>query len=500
MAEKKLDVPNALHFLHKSLKERIDEFSNKCLELRKKEQEYLEKQEAKVLQKTLVKVTPSDVSEKIVHKLKEEYGYSSPAEKAKVHATAWKIHNQKKSELEKGLGGAFMSSPEKPVAPKSGVMGGEHGGALPPAAPSTPPPSPATPAGTGTVLKTELKKEHLGFEKLKNKLAHKSGVTNPAALAAKIGRDKYGKEGMAEKSAEGHKKTEKSAEASKSESSKSEPVEKAMSPIVVARMAANKAKAKKPKLQEISVSTSVAPEASAAAPAAATGGTAAAKAELPYHTFGKLTSKVQKADVTGGMLGTPSGAGNRDSGSEMVMSEKPLCKGCGHEMSKKEKLMSYTHKLCKACYGMSKAEGRMSQGERKGKEDAYTKEQDKQHRADPVINQGVLPDDASSKEVSADGSGGKITKGSLKKAGMAMTKPKLPKVSAPTMPKAPAMGAGSPQAAMGKADLKPGTMLSSGAPSVHLAAVGQPTAKPAKVQSMVEKLASKMGPKLPGKK
>lgn len=41
------------------------------------------------------------------------------------------------------------------------------------------------------------------FDKLKNKLAHRKGVTNPAGLAAYIGREKYGKAGMAKKAAAG---------------------------------------------------------------------------------------------------------------------------------------------------------------------------------------------------------------------------------------------------------------------------------------------------------
>jgi transposase-like protein len=53
----------------------------------------------------LEKVTPPDVSEKVVHKLKDEYGHDK-AGKAKAFATAWKIHNQKaakKSEPEDEL-------------------------------------------------------------------------------------------------------------------------------------------------------------------------------------------------------------------------------------------------------------------------------------------------------------------------------------------------------------------------------------------------------------
>lgn len=47
--------------------------------------------------------------------------------------------------------------------------------------------------------------DHIGFKKLKNKLAHRKGVTNPGALAAYIGRKKYGAKGMAKKAAAGRK-------------------------------------------------------------------------------------------------------------------------------------------------------------------------------------------------------------------------------------------------------------------------------------------------------
>lgn len=44
------------------------------------------------------------------------------------------------------------------------------------------------------------------FEKLKKMLSHRKGVTDPAALAASIGRKKYGEEGMEEKSIAGKRK------------------------------------------------------------------------------------------------------------------------------------------------------------------------------------------------------------------------------------------------------------------------------------------------------
>jgi hypothetical protein len=43
------------------------------------------------------------------------------------------------------------------------------------------------------------------FKKLEGQLEHKKGVTNPAGLAAYIGRRKYGAKKMAEFSAKGRK-------------------------------------------------------------------------------------------------------------------------------------------------------------------------------------------------------------------------------------------------------------------------------------------------------
>ena len=54
------------------------------------------------------------------------------------------------------------------------------------------------------------KKPKLGsgkrFQKLKGKLAKQKGVTDPAALAASIGRKKYGKKKMAKMAAAGRKR------------------------------------------------------------------------------------------------------------------------------------------------------------------------------------------------------------------------------------------------------------------------------------------------------
>src|SRR6266550_685177 len=45
-----------------------------------------------------------------------------------------------------------------------------------------------------------IDEKHIGFKKLEGKLGHQSGIRNPGALAAVIGRKKYGAEGMAAKS------------------------------------------------------------------------------------------------------------------------------------------------------------------------------------------------------------------------------------------------------------------------------------------------------------
>jgi hypothetical protein len=47
--------------------------------------------------------------------------------------------------------------------------------------------------------------EHEGFQKLENSLAHRKGVSDPKALAAAIGRKKYGAAGMARMAAAGRK-------------------------------------------------------------------------------------------------------------------------------------------------------------------------------------------------------------------------------------------------------------------------------------------------------
>lgn len=59
---------------------------------------------------------------------------------------------------------------------------------------------------SGLRPQTALGETYVGFKKLKGKLSHQSGVRNPGALAASIGRKKYGSKGMAAKSAAGRRK------------------------------------------------------------------------------------------------------------------------------------------------------------------------------------------------------------------------------------------------------------------------------------------------------
>lgn len=47
---------------------------------------------------------------------------------------------------------------------------------------------------------------HIGFAKLAEQLSNKPGIRNPKAVAASIGRRKFGKKGMAAKAAAGKRK------------------------------------------------------------------------------------------------------------------------------------------------------------------------------------------------------------------------------------------------------------------------------------------------------
>lgn len=51
----------------------------------------------------------------------------------------------------------------------------------------------------------DVDEAHIGFKKLSHQLSHEKGVKDPGALAAAIGRKKYGPKAFAAKSAAGHK-------------------------------------------------------------------------------------------------------------------------------------------------------------------------------------------------------------------------------------------------------------------------------------------------------
>ncbi len=53
------------------------------------------------------------------------------------------------------------------------------------------------------------KGKHIGFDKLESQIARKGDVSNPAAVAAAIGRKKYGAAAMAKKAAAGRRKAGK---------------------------------------------------------------------------------------------------------------------------------------------------------------------------------------------------------------------------------------------------------------------------------------------------
>lgn len=59
--------------------------------------------------------------------------------------------------------------------------------------------------GLGHQTAEGIEEKKVGFKKLSQKLAHQKGVKNPKALAAAIGRKKYGAAGMAKKAAAGRK-------------------------------------------------------------------------------------------------------------------------------------------------------------------------------------------------------------------------------------------------------------------------------------------------------
>ena len=54
-------------------------------------------------------------------------------------------------------------------------------------------------------IKQEINEKYMGFDKLKGKLSHQKGVKDPGALAASIGRKKYGKAKFQKAAAKGKK-------------------------------------------------------------------------------------------------------------------------------------------------------------------------------------------------------------------------------------------------------------------------------------------------------
>jgi hypothetical protein len=130
---------DACRQLSKSLRDQIDnykkgtELSPKQAGLKvaksilikiKEHEENLKKMESlEKMGEVLNKTTPPDVPEDVVYKLKEQYGYGTPAEKAKVHATAWKIHKDKKGKkAEKAEASESSVTKNEGAAPGMSVM------------------------------------------------------------------------------------------------------------------------------------------------------------------------------------------------------------------------------------------------------------------------------------------------------------------------------------------------------------------------------------------
>jgi hypothetical protein len=83
-----------------------------------------------------------------------------------------------------------------------------------------------------TQSKDDMDEDYEGFDKLKGKLAHKKGVTNPGALAASIGRKKYGKDKFQNASKTGHKLGE--SEWGEPEDEKPGPTSESVDPMISA--------------------------------------------------------------------------------------------------------------------------------------------------------------------------------------------------------------------------------------------------------------------------
>lgn len=133
--------------------------------------------------------------------IKASEGKKRGAKDAKRIAAAT-VNKQKAKKMKKGVGGRMPG----PDAPSSTAP------ALAPAPPppvantNTPPVKQILPGDLAKdkcsdddmskALFIDLEKAHVGFAAMKEKLAHKPGIKNPGAVAAAIGRKKYGKKKM----------------------------------------------------------------------------------------------------------------------------------------------------------------------------------------------------------------------------------------------------------------------------------------------------------------
>jgi hypothetical protein len=136
------------------------------------------------------------LGEKVEHDVEDHMRANKDAEKKEGHKIMFKDESYRKSMIKKELKSdwkpKFMKSGMSPTKLKS--MAKEEPGKLK---------KPGSIAGMA--LSEPVSKAHIGFNKLKGQLAHKPGISNPAAVAASIGRKKYGAKGMAAKAAAGKK-------------------------------------------------------------------------------------------------------------------------------------------------------------------------------------------------------------------------------------------------------------------------------------------------------
>jgi hypothetical protein len=127
--------------------------------------------------------------EDLVMKLKKQY----PGQHEKAFATAWSIYNKKHGkvnaeELDQDFADACQLIEDElfSTTDEDGIV--------------------------YTITEGSLDEKHIGFAKLKNKLAHRKGITNPGAVAAAIGREKYGKNKFQKAAAAGKSLHEQLAE------------------------------------------------------------------------------------------------------------------------------------------------------------------------------------------------------------------------------------------------------------------------------------------------